>query len=130
MPRLTFSVCVVAEHYPEAPATHSPQLAWEFDGFGLYGHQDAGGPGTDCTVTCTEGEDCSDTCEGHFQCHCGKGSWTGMDFCRTSGDTGTCENRPVTDECNGHFVSLQHSKPSAHDLTQLPTRVPLGAFWC
>lgn len=26
-----------------------------------------------------------------------------MDYCRTTGDVGTCENRPVTDECNGHF---------------------------
>ena len=65
----------------------------------LYGHQDAGGPGNSCSVTCSDsGEACEDTCTGFYSCHCGDGSWTGMDYCRTTGDAGTCENRPVTDE--------------------------------
>ena len=90
-------------HYEEIPTQHSPQLGWEIDGFGLFGHQDEGGPGTPCEVTCSEEDGCEDTCEDDYQCHCGEGAWTGMDFCRTTGDVGSCENRPVTDECNGHF---------------------------
>lgn len=95
---------VEGSHYVEVPSKHSPQLGWEFDGFGLFGHQDEGGSGANCTITCADGnKDCVDDCEGASECHCGRGWWTGMNFCRTSGDQGTCEMRPVTDECNGHF---------------------------
>ena len=77
--------------YTDTPGKHSPQLGWEFDGFGLFGHQDEGYDeiaGTACTVSCHDQDRCDDTCEGDYQCHCGAGAWTGMNFCRTSGDTG------------------------------------------
>jgi hypothetical protein len=94
------------EHYTEVPTKHSPLLAWEFDGFGLYGHQDealGSSAGESCSLTCDGNDDCTDTCDGRLTCHCGMGAWTGMDYCRTSGDRGTCESKPVTDRCNGHF---------------------------
>jgi hypothetical protein len=98
--------------YAEVPGRHSPLLGWEFDGFGLYGHQDEGGSGEQCTITCADGNDeCTDTCSGTDVCHCTYGSWTGMDYCRTTGDVGTCENKPVTDECNGHFGPLPGHAP-------------------
>ena len=51
--------------YTEIPGQHSPLLGWEFDGFGLYGHQDEGGSGHACTVSCADGnDDCTDDCEG------------------------------------------------------------------
>ena len=61
-------------HYVEVPTKHSPQLGWEFDGFGLFGHQDEGGSGAHCTITCADGnDDCTDDCEGSSECHCGRG---------------------------------------------------------
>eukprot|EP01047_Picozoa_sp_COSAG01_P012188 COSAG01_NODE_543_length_15700_cov_50.208961_9_plen_439_part_00 len=118
------------EHYTETPGQHSPMLGWEFDGFALYGHQDQGGPGTACTVTCDDaGEDCSDSCAAGSACHCGGGSWTGMDFCRTTGDTGTCENRPVTDECNGHFgPTAANASLVYHYHVRLTPPYTLGCF--
>jgi hypothetical protein len=102
-------------------------------GFGLYGHQDEGGPGTQCTITCADGnDDCSDTCPESYTCHCGRGWWTGMSFCKTTGDTGTCEARPVTDECNGHFGPTPEQGPEGelvyHYHARLTPPYTMGCF--
>lgn len=89
--------------YQDEPTAHSPLLGFAMDGFGIYGHQDEGGSGDICTVAC-EDEFCEDDCSDPDEiCHCGQGWWTGDSFCRTSGDTGTCERSPAVDECGGHF---------------------------
>ena len=69
------------DKYEEVPGIHSPLLAWEFDGFGLFGHQDRGGDGNACSVTCA-GDDCFDDCGAGNACHCGSGHYTGIDFCK------------------------------------------------
>lgn len=104
-PHCSFTDTPDGSHYAELPGKHSPLLGLHFDGFGLFGHQDESslmGGGGSCRVTCEDG-DCSDNCSNGLECHCGHGWWTGMDYCKSSGDTGTCESKPITDECNGHF---------------------------